>query len=128
MMRFSTSALMIILTAVSVSSSPVESPLLRGSRALNAQTEKLQNGINQLQTELDALRVGTDVSSLSEDEEEEFPKTPPDNKELPTVKLVESSSEDSIEWPEEVELTSSEDRKFPKTPADNSELPVRPVK
>ena len=128
-MRFNTLALTIVLTAVSVSSSPLESPQLRGRRALNAQTEKLQHKIEYLQKELDALEAGAETTSQTEvDEEESTPKTPSDHSELPVVKLVESSSEDEIEWSEEDETASSEDNSFPKTPADNSELPVRPVK
>jgi hypothetical protein len=55
-MRFSTSALVIALTAVFTSSSAaIESPRLRGNRGLNInpeEAEKLQTEINMLQTEL----------------------------------------------------------------------------
>jgi hypothetical protein len=79
-MRFSTSALVIALTAVFTSSSAaIESPRLRGNRGLNInpeEAEKLQTEINMLQTELIQLEGEEDDDNNDGGDEADDDTTP----------------------------------------------------
>mmetsp|Transcript_56911 Transcript_56911/g.68094 ORF Transcript_56911/g.68094 Transcript_56911/m.68094 type:complete len:249 (+) Transcript_56911:166-912(+) len=120
-MRFSTSALLIVLTAVCVSSSSaiIESPRLRGNRGLtinHEEAEKLHNQINFLQTELNRLKK----DNVSSEEDDESPSSEEEEDEIPSEDEDEVSSEEDDEVSSEDDIPSLEDDT---TPIEDDESP-----
>lgn len=124
-MRFSTSALVIVLTAVCVSCSAIiESPRLRGNRGLSIdqeEAEKLQSEIDMLQTELVQLEGGQDDDENDGGDDGTTPVEEED--EIPSEDEDEVSSEEDDEVSSEDDIPSLEDDTTPIEDDDGAAAP-----